>query len=89
MSKTLLRSKPISVRPGYPLSSEEINQGFDNLIYDLCTILGTKFPGWKDTPYSTFITHMKSYSEQVNMNLLEEGIVDDTEKGYTKVWRTI
>ena len=89
MNKTVLRSKPITFRHGYPLSSEEINQGFDNLIYDLCNIIGTSFPDWSSAPYSNVLLEMKRYSQQINMNLLEEGIIPAEDKGYTKDWRKI
>ena len=35
MNKTVLRSKPFSFRSGYPVSSELVNQAFDNLYYDI------------------------------------------------------
>ena len=89
MNKTVLRSKPITFRSGYPLSSEEINQGFDNLIYDLCNIIGTEMPDWEAAPYADYIVEMKRYSAQINMNLLEENIITKDDRGYTKAWRTI
>jgi len=45
MNKTILRSKREAFRPGYPLSSEQINDAFDNLLFDLSNILQTELPG--------------------------------------------
>ena len=88
MNKTTLRSRPLSFRSGYPLSSDEVNEGFDNLIYDLCNILSTEFPDLTTGTFKNYIDVMKFYGEQASMSLLgqeEEAQVDVG--GYTKDWR--
>ena len=91
MNKTTLRSRPLSVRSGFPLQSEKINEAFDNLFFDLCNILGTSFPDTVNAgDYKDVITIMKRYSEGINMGLLgHENEAEVTVGGYTKDWRKV
>tara|TARA_R100000152_G_C6768567_1_gene194107 strand:- start:398 stop:673 length:276 start_codon:yes stop_codon:yes gene_type:complete len=91
MNKTTLRSRPITLRSGYPISSEKINEAFDNLFFDLCNILGTEVPDVVNAgDYKDVIDIMKRYSEGISMGLLgkeNESVV--TTGNYTKDWRRV
>ena len=88
MNKTILRSKPFSFRSGYPVSSELVNQAFDNLYYDLCNILGTELPDLTSGEFN--IDAIKMNSEQININLMghEKDLQSDA-GGYTEDWRRV
>ena len=90
MNKTILRSKPFSFRSGYPVSSELVNQAFDNLYYDLCNILGTELPDLTSGEFKDYIDAIKMNSEQININLMghEKDLQSDA-GGYTKDWRRV
>ena len=90
MNQTVLRSRPLSFRSGYPLSSEEINEGFDNLIYDLCKILDTPLPDTMSGDIHDYLNIMKRCGEQTSMDLLgHESEVSNIVGGYTKDWRRL
>ena len=90
MNKTVLRSKPFVFRPGYPVSSELVNQAFDNLYYDLCNILGTELPDLTTGQYKEYLDNIRKYSEQININLMghDKDLQSDA-GGYTKDWRRV
>ena len=90
MNKTILRSKPITVRSGYPVSSELINQAFDNLYYDICNVLSTSFPDLSTGDFKDYIDTIKNYSEQINIDLTgHKKDLESSVAGYTKDWRKI
>lgn len=84
------KSSKIIVRSGYPLSSSEFNEIFEQIIYDSAKILSTDMPSLLDNTISTYFGYANDYSELLNQSQL--GIEKDTTntyKDHTSDWRRV
>jgi len=84
------KSSKIIIRSGYPLSTDEFNEIFEQIIYDAARILSTNMPGLLDNTINTYFNYVNDYSELLNQSQL--GIEKDTMityKDHTPNWRQV
>ena len=89
------KSSNIIIRSGYPLSSDEFNEIFEQIIFDASTILSTSMPNTiaNDTlsdAAGNYFIHSDDYAELLNQSQL--GVQKDTlstYKDHTPDWRRI
>jgi|10_taG_2_1085330.scaffolds.fasta_scaffold54004_2 hypothetical protein len=88
------KTSKTTIRSGYPLESDNINQTIEHFLYDIAFILSTPMPGLINNNgmdlYFGATGYVNEYSENLNQSQLGiRKIKEIIEKDHTSNWRRV
>lgn len=86
MSDSVQQSRKFQFRDGFPVSSSDVNDIFDSLLYDLFSILSTEEP--EDNQKLKLLIAAINDIDATLHNRKDKSVMD-TKDNHTPNWRTI
>jgi len=88
------KTSKTTIRSGYPLESDKMNQTIEHFLYDIAVILSTPMPGLINNEsmdlYFGATGYVNEYVENLNQSQLGiQKIGDLIEKDHTSNWRQV